>query len=465
MTLEWIGRAPHAPYFVTDAGQSWTPIGQNDAICWVEFAGLKNRRDLPAVARHLAWLADHGVTCLRLMLEYAEDGAHFFETPAGVFNPAMIDLWDDMFRLVEQAGLRILLTPLDTYFQWVRWDLHPYNVANGGPCPDRTQLMTCPETRALIKARLAFVTRRWGGSGALFAWDIWNEMHPVQGQDRMDCFADYIGDVSPFLRALEIETHGRAHLQCVSVFGPELQWKPWLNEPIFRHPMLDFANSHFYAEGTIDDPQDTVAPALAVAELMREALAEIVDDRPFFDTEHGPIHTFKDHKVTLPEAFDDEYFRHIQWTHLACGGVGGGMRWPNRDPHTLTAGMRRAQRAMAAFLPSMDWNQFDRRLLNQELQCSSADVALFGCGNRRAVLVYALRLRPLLPDGRIDPAARSPIEIFVSDLEPGWVDILLWDTVAGREMGCTHLDTVDGKIGLQVGDFPGELAIIVRPSR
>src|SRR5438309_9372123 len=99
--LPWIQRAPGAPYFVDDTGQSWTPIGQNDAIEWVEFAGLLHRRDLPSVERHLKYLADSGVTCLRFMLEYAQKGEHFFEHPAGVYNPVIIQLWDDLFRMVE----------------------------------------------------------------------------------------------------------------------------------------------------------------------------------------------------------------------------------------------------------------------------------------------------------------------------------------------------------------------------
>ncbi|TIT96391.1 MAG: hypothetical protein E5W39_19160, partial [Mesorhizobium sp.] len=84
-----------------------------------------------------------------------------------------------------------------------------------------------------------------------------------------------------------------------------------------------------YEEGTIDDPSDTVAPALGMARIVGEALGEIRDGRPFLDSEHGPIHSFKDKKITLPEPFDDEYFRHLQWAHLAAGGAGGGMRWPN----------------------------------------------------------------------------------------------------------------------------------------
>ena len=52
--LPWIEVAPGAPYFATESGEAWTPIGQNDAISWVELKGLFGRRDLPGVARHLA---------------------------------------------------------------------------------------------------------------------------------------------------------------------------------------------------------------------------------------------------------------------------------------------------------------------------------------------------------------------------------------------------------------------------
>ena len=426
MPQPWIIRAPATPYFMTEHGAPWTPIGQNDSISWHELRGLVARHDLPAVHRHLTTLVDHGVTVMRLMLEYAETGEHFFEQPAGAFNPAMIQLWDDLFAIARAAGLRILLTPLDTYFHYVRWDIHPYNVANGGPCPARTQLMSHPGVRALIKARLAFATERWGHDGTIFAWDLWNEMHPVQGEDRPGIFEDYIGDVGPFLRTLETRLHGRAHLQTVSIFGPELRWKPWLNAPVFRHPALDFANNHFYEEGSIDHPADTVSPALATANLVREAIAEITDDRPFFDTEHGPIHTFKDHHVTLPEPFDDEYFRHIQWAHVAAGGAGGGMRWPNRNPHSLTPGMRQAQRALAGFLPLIDWTTFRRRPI--DVRSNDPSVACIACGDGRQSLVFLLRTT-LLPDGRVDPSVRPGV---VLDL-PGAATF--YDPVEGRVAG------------------------------
>ncbi len=122
-----------SPYFLTDDGEPWTPIGQNDAICWDEFAGLFRRRDLASVEAHLIWLRDHGVTCLRLMLEYAQVRHRYIERPVGRFVPGMIQLWDDLFALCERVGMRILLTPFDTFWTWLHWRHHPYSSKNGGP--------------------------------------------------------------------------------------------------------------------------------------------------------------------------------------------------------------------------------------------------------------------------------------------------------------------------------------------
>ncbi len=439
-SLSWIRVAPRIPYFMTEQGLPWTPIGQNDSITWPELRDLIGRRDLPAIERHLRWLRDSGITCLRLMLEYCENDEFYLECPAGRFRPSMIALWDDLVGLCAQLGLRLLLTPFDTFFTWNNWASHPYNRANGGPCADRTQLLICPQTRELIKSRLAFAATRWGASGVVFAWDLWNEMHPVQGQDHPHCFEDFIEDVGPFLRDLEVGLYGRAHLQTVSIFGPELQWKPWLNEPVYRHPLLDFATIYLYEEGTIDFPQDTIAPAISTGRLIRDALAEISDARPLFDSEHGPIHTFKDHGRTLPEPFDDEYFRHMQWAHFASGAAGGGMRWPNRSPHSLTAGMRRAQQALAGFLPLIDWLRFERQALNDAVVVEGGPVAAFCCGDTEQALLWLLRTDAIGADGRIK-RQRPPARVCISlpGLRRGNYRITYWDTVSGRVVGEAEL--------------------------
>jgi hypothetical protein len=458
--LPWIGIAPDAPYFVTETGEPWTPIGQNDAISWPELAPLFRRRDLPAVERHLRWLVDHGVTCLRLMLEYAQVRHRYFERPAGVPVPGMVQLWDDLFALCERVGLRILLTPVDTFWTWIHWRHHPWNRANGGPLAHPSRLLLCGETRALIKARLSFVVRRWGGSGALFAWDLWNEIHYAQAEDSADCFPEFIADLSRHVRTLEQQLYGRPHPQTVSLFGPELVKRPDLPfaEPIFRHPDLDFASIHIYATGTIDAPRDTVAPALAMGRIVRESLAEIRDCRPFLDTEHGPIHSFKDKHRTLPEPFDDEYFRHMSWAHLASGGVGGGMRWPNRHPHVLTAGMRAAQRAMADFLPLIDWPRFRRR----PVEAQATGFHRCACADDRQALVWLLRRGGRLGDGRIDQAVVTPLVKVTLPMPSGRYRITPWDTVAGSAGAPVEAVAIDDTLRFDAHRVAGDRAFAIR---
>ena len=442
--LPWIQVAPNASYFNTDTGTDWAPIGQNDAITWPELEGVFCRKDLKSVDAYLHMLSQHGVTCLRLMLEYCHGNHRYFEKPIGRFQPNMVALWDDLFYLCERHRLRILLTPYDTFWMWLRWNKHPYKKSNGGPCDKRSQWLLCRDTRNAIKQRLSFATQRWGGSGALFAWDIWNEIHPAHGGDSTAVFADFIEDISSFLRNEEQRLHGRAHLQTVSLFGPVLGEDPQAADAIFRHPSLDFASTHFYESGTIDHPKNTVAPAISTGRLTREALLHIKDARPFFDSEHGPIDTFKDRKKTLPETFDDEYFRHMQWAHFASGGAGGGMRWPNRHPHTLTTGMRKAQQALANFLPLINWRHFHRRNLNSELAVSNKALTAFGCGDDNQAIVWLLRNDSLTKGGTLDTNAKPCSAcVHIPGLLNGNYRIVAWNTILGAAIATLEIRHVN----------------------
>jgi hypothetical protein len=464
LNLPWIEVAPGAPYFQTEHGESWTPVGQNDAITWPDLEGLFRRRDLPRVERYLADLAAHGVTCLRLMMEYAQGRHRFLERPVGTFPPSMVQLWDDLFALCARHGLRVLLTPFDTFWMWKKWRFHPYNRANGGPCRACGGLLTCPETRAAIRRRLLFAVERWGGSGVLFAWDLWNEIHPAYGGGDPGCFTGLVEDLSETVRRREIELYGRSHPQTVSVFGPVLLEYPGVDEAILRHPRLDFASTHFYEQGTIDHPRNTIEATIGAGRLTREALAEVPPERPFFDSEHGPIHTYKDHHRTLPEAFDDEYFRHIQWAHLASGGAGGGMRWPNRHPHCLTPGMRKAQKALAGFLPLIDWTRFRRRNLNYEIEVEGRGCVGFACGDGEQAVVWVLRVDRLDRKGMLRKDA-EPVEaaVAIPGLGEGRYRVTRWDTAAGVCLGCSEMERgADGRLLVSLPSLRTDVAVAVR---
>lgn len=453
---------PGSPYFMTEDGTPWTPIGQNDAITWPELNGLFRRRDMVAVGKHLQYLAEHGVTCLRLMLEYCQSENRYIERPAGRFQPNMVRLWDDLFLMCEEHGLRILLTPYDTFWMWLRWHKHPYNKSQGGPCSKRSQWLHCTGTLEAIKNRLTFVTERWGGSGALFAWDLWNEIHPAHGGNSTDGFHQFVTDLSTHLREVETRLYGRAHLQTVSLFSPVLQEHPAAAEVVFRHPLLDFATTHFYDAKTINHPKDTVGSAICTGDLIREALDHLQPARPFFDSEHGPIHAFKDLHRTLPAPFDDEYFRHIQWAHFASGGAGGGMRWPNRNPHVLTPGMRSAQRSLADFTDLIDWSDFRRKNLNREVQISSTAFAVFACGDEQRAVIWLLR-QDRLDKGMVDKSA-SPVTLSVTipGMRAAVYRVHFWNTLAGQELLRQELaHTHDAPLTLQIPELVTDMAVAV----
>jgi mannan endo-1,4-beta-mannosidase len=198
--------------------------------------------------------------------------------------------------------------------------------------------------------------------------------------------------------------------------------------------------------------------------IVQEAIAEIQDGRPFLDSEHGPIHTFKDRKITLPEPFDDEYFRHMQWAHLASGGAGGGMRWPNRTPHTLTRGMRKAQHAMAGFLPLIDWPRFRRTCLNSTILVSHRRVACFGCGDDVQAVVWLVRRDGVGKDGmlRRDAEPISP-DVRVPGLRTGRYSVTAWNTLEGQSYAKFEVEKGMGAfLMLQVPPFTADIALAIR---
>lgn len=461
MTLSPLRVAPSGRYFETSDNEPFLFIGANDAISWPGLNGLFRRRDMAGAEAYLRGLADNGINTLRLMLEYAHHDGRYFERRVGTFNPLMVRLWDDLFGLCDKFGLRILLAPWDNFWMAYRWKKHPYNVLNGGPAQNSHSFFTDEATIAAVENRLRFVARRWGGHGSFGAWDLFNEIHPYWGGSVEDQ-SRVLNRWSKAIREEECATWGWSRPQTVSVFGPEPNEYSNL---VFGHPDLDFATTHIYNKGDIDFPHNTVAPALAMAQWTRFGLNHTPPNRPFTDSEHGPIHLFNDHKKYLDEAFDNEYERHLMWAHLASGGCGSGMRWPARHPHVITEGMKRALGHLAAFVPLLDWRHFSPREAIGNVEVAARDVHVFACADGKQALLWLLRGVPKSHKGTMPQ--REPlrdVRVIVSGLKPIEYSIALWNT---------HKGVCEGKFEAQAHEtlsftlpqLGDDLAIAIRPLR
>ena len=93
----------------------------------------------------------------------------------------MVQFWDDLLARCEARGLRVLLTPFDTFWMSLRWKKHPYNVVNGGTATTQQDILLNEETVQSTIRRLHFMIERWGHSGVIAAWDLHNEIHPHWG--------------------------------------------------------------------------------------------------------------------------------------------------------------------------------------------------------------------------------------------------------------------------------------------
>ncbi len=466
--LPWVRVAPGRRYFETEDGAPFLIIGQNDALTWPELEGLLGRKDVESVDRHLAYLASLGVTTLRVMLEYVGDGLYLEHRP-GEFDMVTVRAVDDLVALCERHGLRLLLTPFDTFFTYLMWAEHPYNAERGGPCRRRLDLLMDPEGMAAVKRRVAFAVERWGGSGAVFAWDLWNELghhHGVEDEavddETAGLLMGVVADLSAFVRGIERRLFGKDHLQTVSHFGSEPRGR--LADLIFRHPDLDFATTHIYEPGAIDSPENTVAAADAMARWVRHALGEIADGRPFTDSETGPIHTYKDLGITLPDAFDLGYFRHMSWAHLASGGAGGGMRWPNRHPHTLTPGMRQAQGVMADFARLVDWRNFAAHNVSAQAVARPEDLLVYACADDRQAVAWVIRARDQLGgEGELPfrPILKDAT-LVLPPMTPGAYDVTCMETHHGHTLGEFAVEAGTGPLLIDLPPFRHDLAVAVR---
>jgi mannan endo-1,4-beta-mannosidase len=437
--MPYVRVAPGGRYFMTEDGAPFLVIGHNEAMPWPALRPLYKEEDVGAVDAYLRMLAAHGVTVLRIMLEYCQDECWLFDDPQGCPEPEVVRYWDNLIGLCERHKLRLLVTFWDTFFMSRRWEHHPYSRPESGFAGPGSFCIS-PTAFAAQQTRIRFFVDRWGNSPAIFAYDLLNEIHPYWGGSPADQHR-WVTAIAQFIKQYEQERWGKRHLVTVSIFGAQPEEGYW--DLIFRHPELDFATTHVYEFGVVDNPDNTVDGATTMRAAVRFALERITEVRPYIDTESGPIHAFMDLGRSLPEAFDDEFYHNMSWAHLATGGAGSGMRWPFRHPHTLTPGMHAVQQGMARFVSTLAWTEFTPQPIDDQLavvaraasdagqQDSRLPVVPFGCSDGRQALVWLLRdVRAVAPDAAL-PAA----DLMMPDLMPGTYVAEFWETYEGVKTG------------------------------
>ena len=379
-TEDYIAVMPKGRFFQHRDGRPFIPIGYNHNPDWQQFIESNPSREdyRPEVTdRYMAQLFESGVNVIRLMIETPPSGN--LEDPIGTFSPEHVRWIDNIFRAARKHHVKLIVTPWDTFWMNLRWEMTPYNPALGGLVQKRIDFITKPEVRKQERRRLQFLIDRYGNTGDVFAWELLNEADNWWGASAAQ-LGDWTHEMAQFVRSYEHSKWGRNHLVSVSFMEP--MPKGDLGQLAYESPDLDYATTHLYI-GASRSPKEAVGPAKTEIEGVGYSIRQISDQRPYIDTENGPIDHWID-SVTL----DDDVFLGMIWAHLASGGAGSGFRWPYRHPHHLTEGMLGHLKSMSVFANDVPWHSLSGPFVPITLS-GSGDAAHAAFATRQSAICWS----------------------------------------------------------------------------
>ena len=407
---ELITVAPGGRYF-QKGDEAFLIVGPNDALTWPGLSPLLGGTNPAAAKDYLEKLARHGVNTLRVMIEYAQYPHGLLENPLGEYRTEVVEFWDTFFDWLEDYDLYAIVTPWDPFWMERTWHQNPYNTLNGGMMDTMYGFLTQPEALARQKERFAFMIERWGHSKHILAWELMNEIELWWGASSYE-MDKWISEMADFVREHQLKTHG--FTQLITASSAANMPSGALGKVIYNHPKLDFATTHLYTGPGMNAPRNTTDVVTEVALAVNYALWQIEDNRPYTDTESGPI------EMWIGSAtFDAEFLHNVSWAHLASGGAGTGMRWPYRSPHVLTTGMLESLARISAFIEAFDFAGFVPENLGADLIVPDGHEVV-GIGDTQRKLIWLVRDESL----QGEPAA-SVLEMHY--IEPGSYRLSFWD--------------------------------------
>jgi hypothetical protein len=442
---DFIRIAPGGRYFVHADGRPFIPLGYNHNPDWPQLVEAYPGFEVyaPAITdRFFVRLRDSGVNLVRMMIETPPSGS--IENPIGTFRPEHVIWLDNVFQSATKAGVKLMVTPWDTFWMNMMWEVCPYNHELGGPVVNKIDFITNREIIEGQKKRLKYMIDRWGNSGTVFAWELLNEGDIWWGASA-EQLAAWTEEMAAYVRQYQKERWGRNHLVTTSTAHP--MPGGGMGDLAYRRADLDFATTHLYI-GSSKAPTEPFGPAFDIHQGVTFSLRAIQDNRPYFDSENGPIDRW-----IADEELDNEVFHAMSWAHLASGGAGSGLRWPYRGPHHLTDGMYRTLSIMSKFVEGVPWSKVcDGPVVLPEVTVPEAWLG-FASGSSEAAICWV--------------AARSwesPTEVtFVLNWPDGpeQVAYRTFNTRTGEWLGSGTAVASDGKVSITISEAPDSIAVLL----
>jgi hypothetical protein len=436
-------------YLRFDDGTPYFALGEN--LSWYDGRGTF------AYDVWLDRLAEQGATYVRLWmpswafgLEWLrrEDG-EIVENTLGDYTARMDRAWqlDRVLEAAEARGIQVMLC-LQNHGAFSltnnsEWADNPYNAANGGPLAHPVEFFTNQEARRLFERRLRYVVARWGASGNVLGWELWNEVDLVTNPDAPEVIA-WHREMAAKLAALDPFDH----LVTTSVSSTRSRTQLW------GLPEIDLTQSHSYAYPFLFDTGFVLG---LYAERAR------FPGKPLLIGEYGS--DFRGPAETLRIDPAHIGFHDGLWVGALSGSFGTGMHWwwDNLvDPQDLYSHFGAVARFVAGVAFDEEGFVQDRPLAEAGERPLTAWALL---GSRTALVWvknlehhYAPTNRP--PGGSTgDPRPVEGASLALEGLADGaW--LARWiDAYDGGEIAAEPVVVVGGAVSLAVPGFVGDVAL------
>jgi len=231
--------------FARADGRPFVPFGAN--VAWAAAPDpVAYYRDTIAAfaAANLNWMRVWMVHWSRTNLDWRmpDEGVPI---PPGGIDLAAAERWDALLAAAEERGvyLQIVFQHHGQYSSSVNssWNENPWNAAHpGGFLKSPSDFFIDPTARVLTALKYRYIVARWGWSPAIFAWELFNEVHWVDAirvDHREDAVAQWHTDMAKLVRSLDVYAH------------PITTSTEDLRSPVYAG--MDFLQPHLYGANLV----------------------------------------------------------------------------------------------------------------------------------------------------------------------------------------------------------------------
>jgi hypothetical protein len=260
---------PHQ--FIRSDGVPYLPIGAN--VAWPPDGQAADRYYPAALAKfaaaRLTWMRVWMAHWSGLNLDWLPVGAGFSPKPPAL-DLDVAQRWDRIVESADDDGVYLQMV-LQYHGQYTtyndsNWAQNPWNAANpDGWLTNPADFFTDAKARLITMLKYRYIVARWGWSPAVFAWELFNEVHWTNAmrEGHEDAVAKWHDDMAGVIRTCDIYHH----LITTSTEN--------LRSPVYAK--LDFYQPHLYPSNP-----------LAAARTFDPDASQL--DKPVFYGESGDDH-------------------------------------------------------------------------------------------------------------------------------------------------------------------------------